>query len=113
MKYKTIICCAIILSNALCWGYVGRRVVGGPVVVNNNNQLTISIPDDVKDYTNRVQQCYYLKEETTKSDNNELMQQTYRCKYLSDDSQHMHSLYFTNQKIIDYINKYEKNYPFN
>lgn len=61
MKYKTIICCAIILSNALCWGYVGRRVVGGPVVVNNNNQLTISIPDDVKDYTNRVQQCYYLQ----------------------------------------------------
>lgn len=108
MNLRIITFCLTVLSNSSSWAYLPIIAPPPPVSVNQ----VIDYPDDVKDYTNRVQQCYYLKQNPSQTNSNS-MKQNYRCEFLPNDSQNMHSLYYTNQKIIDYITNYERNYPFN
>ena len=105
---KTSFCIIILLSQSISSAYVTRRSKYNPVAVD------VKIPDDVLDYTSRLKECFYLKADVKNNkatDNNSDRQQILHCDYLSTDGQNLHHVYYTNQKIIDFINKYEKNYP--
>lgn len=98
----------LLSSQAFALPYLRRNT---NVIVGANSSGKIDYPDDVKEYTNRVEQCYKLKQNKYDESAKTQMIQLH-CDHLQQDSQHMHYVYYQNTKIIDYINKYERSYPF-
>ncbi len=102
----------LISSQALSYPLYRRKINFN---VNPESSDKIDYPDDVKEYTNKLEQCYKLKQiknsnTTTTIEQAQISQ--LQCNHLQQDSQHMHYVYYQNTKIIDYINKFEKTYPF-
>jgi len=103
----------ILLSQATSFAYITRR---GAAAASLNAPISEEqMPSDVTEYTDRLKQCYQIKHEPTAGQSQierSKQEGTLRCEYLMNDSQRMHNLYYQNKKIIDYITKYEKNYPY-
>ncbi len=70
------------------------------------------MPDGVKSYVDRLKKCYQTKNALNDFSNNNTENNMLRCKDLFSDSQKIHYIYYNNMRIINYINIYEKSYPF-
>ncbi len=109
---KIVFCLFILLTQTISSAYVARRAV---IATINAPMVEEQIHSDVIEYTDRLKQCYQIKYEPLASQTQierEKQEDILRCKYLINDRQRMHYLYYQNKKIIDYITKYERNYPY-
>ena len=113
MPFKIILSLIIVLSQAISFAIIPRRaaLLNG-TSTSSSTSVEIKIPDDVTDYTSRLKDCYYIKQNA--KNGAPIDQQKYmalNCDNLSVESKNMHYVYYTNQTIMNYINKYEKLYP--